>query len=537
MKKHDRIARLIFLPIITVPTLIPIKTRQQLQTTQTRKIQGSNLIGDPKEALIVTTAQINNLELEDLMPEQARQLKALIAEFADIFAENHFELGRSGVCRHQITTTTQQPIYRPPYRTPKYLEDFIKEELTKMLEAGIIQESSSPWAFPVVIVNKKDGTLRFCVDYRALNDITIKDRYPLPRIDEMLESLGSAKWFTALDLASGYWQIEMEPDSIAKTAFTTKFGNYEWRVMPFGLTNAPATFQRTMNEIFRDRLWKTVMVYLDDLNVFSDTFDHHLSHLREVFTRIRRAGLRLKMKKCSFAKRQIAFLGHVVNDQGIQPDPAKIKSVQDWPRPQNTTEVRQFLGLASYYRKFVKGFAAIADPLYHLLRRKTSHQWTQSQQTAFDQLKQALITAPVLAYPNLNNRFSLHTDASGTGIGAVLTQEDNEGKEHPVAYISRSLSRAERNYSTTEKEALAIIWATKYFHQYLYGTEFDIITDHQPLQWYFKQKNPIGRVARWIVTLMDYSPRIMYRPGRTHQNADSLSRINHYHQTTDPSRE
>src|SRR5215469_2954036 len=265
-----------------------------------------------------------------------------------------------------------------------------------MLQQGIIEKSHSPWASPVVLVRKKNGKLRFCVDYRPLNKATKRDEYPLPRIDDMLDSLGGAAWFTSLDLASGYWQVEMNPNDREKTAFVTQFGTYQFTVMPFGLCNAPATFQRLMDEVLHDILWKFVVVYLDDLNIYLKTFEEHLQHLRIVFERLQKAGLRLNPEKCKFVTEELSFLGHLISKDGIRTDPDKIEKVKHFPRPQTVTQLRGFLGLASYYRRFIQNFSKIANPLNRMLKKNIPYEWKQEQQDAFKYLKKCLITSPIL---------------------------------------------------------------------------------------------------------------------------------------------
>ena len=295
--------------------------------------------------------------------------------------------------------------------------------------------------------------------------------------------------------------------------------------MPFGLTNAPRTFQRLMDRVLRNEIGKFVHVYLDDINVFSETFEEHLQHLAIVFQRLRDAGLRLNPEKCEFVRKSLHFLGHVVSEEELGPDPSKVNKVQDYPVPTNVRDLRGFLGLASYYRRFIQGFSRKAAPMYQLLRKGVPYEWTDQQQKAFESLKRLLTTAPILRYPDFDRPFILHTDASTTGLGAVLAQKDDEGLEYVIAYASRSLNKAERNYSVTELECLAAVWAVKTFRVYLYGTEFDLVTDHTALKWLLNLSEPQGRTARWVVQLQEYQFKVLYRRGVAHQNADALSRI------------
>jgi hypothetical protein len=377
------------------------------------------------------------------------------------------------------------------------------------------------------VVKKKNGKLRFCVNYKPLNDITKKDNYPLPRIDEILDSLKGAQWFTTLDLASGYWQIKVKEEHQEKTAFITKFGTYEFKVMPFGLCNAPATFQRTMDKVLRGIKDDFVMVYLDDVIIYSKTFEEHLQHIDEVFGRIREANLRLKAEKCKFAAQELQFLGHVVGQDGVKPDPEKVDKIVNYPVPRNIRELRGVLGLFSYYRRFIKDFSQKASSLYELLKKENEYIWTKDQQEAFEELKQLITTAPVVKYPDFDQPFLLYTDASINGLGAVLAQKD--GKLEPViAYASRTLTAAEKNYGITELECLAIMWAVKYFRQYIYGSKLTIITDHSALTWLLNSSSESTnrRLERWKIMLSEYDFDIQYRKGSTNANADALSRIN-----------
>ena len=390
----------------------------------------------------------------------------------------------------------------------------------------MIRKSSSPWASPVVIVGKKGGELRLCVDYRKLNALTKPDMYPLPRIDDMLESFSGASWFTTLDLASGYWQIAMDPKDIEKTAFITPFGLYEFLVMPFGLAYAPGTFQRLMNNILHDYLGRFVAVYLDDIIIYSKgTFENHIGHLKQVFETLRRANLKIKLKKCYFCLPNIHFLGHIVGQDGIKPDPEKIEKIKNFPEPRNVSQLRSALGLFSYYRRFIKDFSKIARPLNTLLKKEEKYLWTNKQQRAFDFLKERLISAPILTYPNFEKPFTLYTDASGTGLGAVLTQLGDDNKEHVISYASRSLNSAETNYPITDQECLAVVWAIKYYQHYLELQPFTVVTDHSALKWLQTSKLPKGRRARWIMDLQQFKFTIKHRPGKQNANADALSRM------------
>ena len=356
--------------------------------------------------------------------------------------------------------------------------------------------------------------------------MTEKDIYPLPVIDDILESFKGAKWFSSLDLASGYWQVAVKEEDRKKTAFITKSGLYEFNVMPFGLCNAPATFQRLMDKVMKKYLGKFVLVYLDDLTIYSKTFEEHVQHLSLIFQTLRDAQLKLNKDKCHFFLHVITFLGHEISWQGIRPDEEKLIKVKEFPRPTNLQTLRGFLGLASYYRKFIKDFSKRAKPLNHLLQKDIPFEWKSEQQKAFEWLKTQLITAPILRHPDFSQPFYLHTDASGTGLGAVLAQKDENKNEYAIAYASRSLNQAERNYSTTEQECLAVIWAVEHFKHYFGISPFFVVTDHSALKW-LRTTELKGRRARWILRLEPYNFTILHRAGKKHNNADTLSRLEH----------
>jgi hypothetical protein len=447
-----------------------------------------------------------------------------LKEYSDIFVKEG-ELGRTEEIQHRIYKENVPPIFQRPYKMSPKEHEIIRKELDKMLAQGAIRPSRSPWASPVVLVRKKDGKIRFCVDFRKINQVTKKDKYPLPNIEEIMDLFGGSEWFSTMDLASGYWQVAIAQEDIEKTAFSTAFGLYEFVVMPFGLTNAPPTFQRLMNRILEEFLRKFVLVYIDDINVYSKTWDEHLQHLRKVFQKIKESGLKLKREKCYFGMTEVKFLGHVIGKEGIKPDPEIIEKIQNYPVPENQKKLRGFLGLASYYRKFIEGFAKIAQPLTKITGKNHEFKWTNEQQQAFEKLKERLMTYPVLRYPNFEKEFILMTDASKEGIGAVLAQEDQDRKEHPIAYFSKALTPCEKNYDTTNMEALAVIQAIKKFRHYLFGQKFKIITDHRALLWLLgTNKSTNSRIVRWRLYLQDFDFTIEHREGKRHLVADALSR-------------
>ncbi len=359
--------------------------------------------------------------------------------------------------QHTVDTGDHPPIKQRPYRVPAAVRETFEQQLAQMQKQGVIKRSSSAWASPILFVGKKEGTLRFCIDLRKVNAVTKKDSFPLPLIDEILDHLGNSLYFTTLDMTSGYWQVKMAPASQEKTAFICPEGLFEFTVMPFGLCNGPASFQRLMQMVLSGLTWQKCLVYLDDIMVYSSSFDQHLKDLEAVFLWLTQHNLCLKIKKCHFARTSVPYLGHIVSSEGIAPDPDKIRAVQDFPVPTEEKHIRQFLGLCSYYRRFVKDFVGIANPLTELTKSTVPFVWTPRCQEAFGALKKRLLEAPILAYPDFKRTFVLYTDASGIGLGAVLTQKADDGKERAIAYISRHLKPAEKNYSTIEQEALAIV--------------------------------------------------------------------------------
>ena len=463
-----------------------------------------------------------NFDDMDLTPKEIVILKKTICKYAKVF-EKPTPQNPAKVVGHSVDTGQSKPINQVPYRAGFKERQVIEEHVNKMLDDGVISESKSPWASPVVLVSKKDGSIRFCVDYRKLNAVTMKDVYPIPRIDDSLNALGGMKYFSTFDLAQGYWQTPMEEDSKAKTAFTTHCGLYQFNVMPFGLCNAPATFQRSMDLVLAGIKWKSCLVYIDDIIVFSKTFEEHIAELEELFTRLNKFNLKLKASKCFFCKKSVEYLGHVVSKHGIQVDQKKVRAAQDLKPPQNVTEVKSFLGLTGYYRRFIRNYAKIAEPLTSLTRTtKSEFDWNEKCDEAFENLKAKLIEAPILRYPDFNRVFKIQTDASDAGLGAVLSQEFDDG-EAAIVFASRTLHEGERKWSTREKEALAVIWACELFRPYIIGQKFIVETDHESLKWLLNSSNG-GRIARWNIRLQEFDMEIRHRKGKQNANADAFSR-------------
>jgi len=520
-------------------TLGPVLTDYERLTMKfCQNGQMVELCGEPKPQLeeaslhqlqrMVTTQAIDTcLHLHLITPDPPQdspeitlpQINDLISQFSTIFQiPTHLQPTRA--TDHQIPLQNNaNPINVRPYRYPQFQKQKIETQIRDMLSQGIIRPSSSSFSSPVLLVRKKDGTWRFCVDYRALNAITLKDRFPIPEIDELLDELYGTQYFSKLDLCSGYHQICMHPDDIAKTAFRTHQGHFEFLVMPFGLFNAPSTFQETMNHLFQPYLRDFVIVFFDDILVFSRSLQEHEQHLRIVFQLLLDNHFFLKMSKCSFAQSSISYLGHVVSAHGVGPNSEKIASMLNWPQPKSLKQLRGFLGLTGFYRKFVSHYASIAAPLTALLK-KDSFTWSEDAQIAFERLKQAMIEAPVLKLPNFNEDFVVETDASGIGMGAVLCQQG-----HPICYFSKKLCPRMQTALTYVRELYAITSAVKKWRAYLLGRQFVIHTDQRSLRELMTQVVQTPEQQFYLAKLLGYSYEIVYKPGAQNKVADVLSRI------------
>ena len=408
---------------------------------------------------------------------------------------------------------------RPTYRSNPQETKEIQRQVDELISKGWVRDSMSPCAVPVILVPKKDGTWRMCSDCRALNNITIKYRHPIPRLDDLLDELHGACYFSKIDLKSGYNQIRIREGDELKTAFKTKYGLYEWLVMPFGLTNAPSTFMRLMNHILREFIGKFVVVYFDDILIYSTSLDLHIDHLKSVLTVLRKEQLYANLEKCIFCTNHVVFLGFVVSSKGVQVDEEKVRAIQEWPTPKSVTEVRSFHGLASFYRRFVKDFSTLAAPLNEVLKKNVGFKWGEKQEEAFNVLKQKLTNAPILALPNFQKSFEIECDASNVGIGAVLMQEG-----HPIAYFSEKLSGPTLNYSTYDKELYALVRALKTWQHYLYPKEFVIHSDHESLKYIKGQGKLNKRHAKWVEFLEQFPYVIKHKKGKGNIVADALSR-------------
>lgn len=398
------------------------------------------------------------------------------------------------------------------------------EETDNMLKMKVIEPSESAYSSPIVMVRKKDQSFRFCIDMRALNRITVFDAEPMPCIEDMFSKLSGNKYISRLDLSKGYWQVPLAEKSKPLTAFKTPKGLFQFRVMAFGLVSAPATFSRLMRKLLHGM--ESIDNFLDDIIVFTKTWKEHLQVLRELFMRLRRAKLTARPSKCSIGFRQLDCLGHVVGDDKLQPHPDKVKSIEEAPRPVTKRQVRSFLGLIGFYRKFVPNFSEVAAPLTDLTKKGQPNKvnWEAAQENAFCSLKRALVSSPILKLVDLSENFILQTDASESGLGAVLLQKEADLKM-PVAYASRKLKLCEKRYSVIEKECLGIVWAVQKFSRYLYGKEFILETDHQPLVYLNRKAVANSRLMRWALILQPYRFRIEAIKGRDNVGADYLSRV------------
>lgn len=518
--------------LLGIPALIDLKIKLNFENN---KIQILNKICELKffnsknnvnvqnvDTILIKTGHLNN--------EEKNALSNILEEYESIFPKTNEPLSHTSAIKHEIKTTDEIPIYSKSYRYPECYKEEISNQVNKLLSENIIRESYSPWSSPVWMVPKKlDNSgkkkYRMVIDYRKLNAKTIDDKFPIPNITDVLDKLGKNIYFTILDLASGFHQIEMDENSISKTAFNTDKGHFEFCRVPFGLKNAPATFQRLMNHVLRDYINKICLVYLDDIIILGTSLKEHIENIRKIFKRLKQYNLKIQIDKSEFLRKEVAYLGHIVSQDGIKPNPTKIEAVKNYPIPKTQKEIKSYLGLLGYYRKFIPDFSKLTKPLTKCLKKGNKININDKEYIeSFEHSKEILTNAPLLQYPDFSKQFILSTDASDFAIGAILSQNVN-GQDLPIAYASRTLNNHEINYSTTEKELLGIVWATKYFRPYLYGVKFVIRTDHQPLTWLMNLKDPSSKLMRWKIKLDEYSFDIEYKKGKFNTNADALSRI------------
>ena len=460
----------------------------------------------------------NHDEVEATSEVGHEEVTKLLGQFFYVFQEK-ITLPPERKQVHQIKLFPEHgPINVRPYRYPHHQKEEIEKQVTELLIAGMIRPSMSAFSSPVILVKKKDGSWRICVDYRALNKATVPDKYPIPIVDELLDELYGATIFSKIDLKSGYHQIRVHENDVEKTAFRTHNGHYEYLVMPFGLMNAPATFQATMNDIFRPYLRSFVLVFFDDIFVYSRNETEHLEHLKQVLTVLKLHCFVANKAKCKFGCKQIDYLGHIISGEGVAVDPGKIRCIMEWPEPKNVKGVRGFLGLTGYYRKFIKDYGKIAKPLTEMTK-KNNFIWGKDALEAFNHLKQIMTTAPVLVLPDFSILFEVECDAAGRGIGAVLMQQ-----RQPIAFFSKALSEGNLTKSVYEKELMALVLAIQHWRHYLLGRPFVVYTDHKSLKHFLQQRLTSPDQQCWLAKLLGYQFEVKYKPGLENKAADALSR-------------
>ena len=465
---------------------------------------------------ILTTKEIKEPVLEAHPQEVAR----LLNEFSDVFQEDLPDQPPPlRDIQHAIDLVPGSPLPNlPHYRMNPTEHQELQQQVSELLRKGFIKESLSPCAVPALLTPKKDGTWRMCVDSHVINKITIKYRFPIPRLDDLLDMMTGAKIFSKIDLKSGYHQIRIRPGDEWKTAFKIKDGLYEWVVMPFGLSNAPSTFMRIMTQVLRMFIGKFVVVYFDDILIYSKTKEDHLDHLRQVCLTLRKESLYANLGKCAFLTQRVIFLGFVVTPEGVSADPEKVKSIVEWPTPTTVFDVRSFHGLATFYRRFIRNFSTIVSPITDCIR-KGSFEWTKAADKAFLELKEKMTQAPILRLPDFSKVFEVACDASGVGIGGVLSQEN-----HLVAFFSEKLNEAKIRYSTYDKEFYALVQALKYWRHYLLPHEFVLYSDHEALRYLNSQKKLNPRHGKWVEYIQAYTFVLKHRAGTENKVADALSR-------------
>ena len=465
--------------------------------------------------------QINKLDY----PSYFHRLVELLVKYDDAIALKGDRLGKTNVIKHHINIPPgTPPVFIPAYRIPVSQKEKINQSINEMLDQQIISKSTSPWSSPLLLVPKRDNTFRVVVDFRKINKVTLPDPYPVPSLRDLISSIGENQVFTTLDLLQGFWQVPLDEESKDLTGFSSDLGHFRFERMPFGLRSSPITFCRLVDEVFRGLIGKVCIVYIDDLIILGRSLEEHLANIELVLDRLQKAGLKIKISKCNFMKREVVYLGHTLTQKGIRVNEEKIQAIIKYPTPTTVKEVKSFIGLASFYRRFVKGFADIAAPLTDLLKSDTEFTWGVSQEQAFQDIKSRLTQSPILAFPKFDKEFLLVTDASSLGIGSVLMQYDNLNRLHPLAYFSRKLTAAESNYSVTDREALSVVASLRHFRHILLGHKITVFTDHSAVCEIFKQPQQSGRRARWYLTTADFEVSFKYLPGRQNQVADALSR-------------
>ncbi|PSS36078.1 Endonuclease [Actinidia chinensis var. chinensis] len=516
--KYDQMAAYVFRKQPQEASSGELDTRLRAGSSQPQLMTGFSTREQEDSEQEVLQDEGNDEVLEQEGENSSPKVEKLLSKFEAVFQEPKGLPPLRTHDHHILLKPGEEPPNIRPYRYPYFQKTEIENQVKSMLQSGVIQPSVSPFFAPILLVKKKDATWRMYVDYRALNKVTIKDKFPIPAIDELLDELCGASYFSKLDLRAGYHQIRVHPPDISKTAFRTHEGHYEFLVMPFGLTNAPSTFQSLINEVFKEQLRDFTLVFFDDILVYSKTWEAHLFHLEKTLQLLLKHQLFTKKSKCVFAKQEVEYLGHLVSNRGVSAEAKKIETMLSWPIPRNLKQLRGFLGLTGYYRKFVEGYGKISAPLTQLLKKDAFH-WTNEATAAFHVLRKAMTTLPILAIPDYSKTFIIETDASGKGLGAVSMQEG-----HPIAYWSKGLSARNQDLSTYEKELMAVVLAVLKWRHYLLGRPFIIRTDHQSLKYLLEQRVATPFQQKWIAKLIGYDYEITSKQGKENLVADALSR-------------
>jgi hypothetical protein len=516
-------------PQITTPVIFGVDFWQQFNLDS--GLASSTCSELPKDVSSVGCIQPVNIpsggieDYEALSADQKAVINDVIQQY-DLINTSKVGLGRTNAASHTINTGDSKPIKQRYYPLSPVKQQALEKELDRMLSLGVVSPSQSAWNSPVVMVQKPNGDLRLCLDSRKLNSVSKPDAYPLPYISNILDQLRDAKYLSSIDLSAAYWQIPFDSlESAEKSAFTVnKRGLFHFNVMCFGLVGASASMQRLMDRLFGAEFDNKVFCFQDDIIIISSTFDEHVRLLRKVYDKLKGANLTINKEKSVFCRKELKYLGYLVDKHGLRTDPGKVETILNYPTPTTAKEVKRFLGMCGWYRKFVRDFSTISKPLCKLTSRKVNFIWTQETEDAFNLLKTALVSAPILKCPDFDRQFTLHCDASSVAVGAVLTQM-YDGVEHPIAYCSRTLNKCEINYSTSERELIAIIHALEQFRAYVEGQRCKIVTDHASLLWFYKLNNPSGRLARWSMRLSQFDFEIEHRKGKSNVIPDALSRI------------
>ena len=490
------------------PDMLEFTEEADIGSGMSGKVNNSQVMANPAEVL----GHLSEQEQHDVIE--------ILCEYPAVCTD---KLGCTLRTVHDVDVGDSLPIKQHPYRLNPRKKHQVQTELQYMLDCGIVEPSQSCWSSPVVLVPKPDGSQRFCIDYRKVNAVTKPDSFPLPRIEDCIDQVGSAKFITKLDLMKRYWQVPLSRRAKEVSVFVTPQGLFQCRVMPFGMRNAPATFQRLMTDVIAGL--DNVVVYIDDILVFSNTWSDHLAYMRDLFDRLTKAGLVVNLAKCEFAKATVTYLGHEVGRGHVVPRQAKVQAIVEFPAPSSKKEVMRFLGMCGFYRKFVPNFSDLVAPLTDLLKKGIKFEWSSSCEIAFQKLKAVLMSKPVLDAPNFRKPFQLATDASDVGVGAVLLQMDDMGLLKPISYFSKKLNPHQRRYSTIEKECLGLVLAVQHFDVYISNSsEVTVFTDHNPLTFLERFRNKNQRLFRWSLFLQPYGLKVTHIKGKDNIIADTLSR-------------